>query len=69
MPIHLAEENKEYIIQKISGTDKVKAHLNNLGFIIGEPIRLISKVNDSVILKIKGVSLAISEELARRIMV
>ena len=69
MPIYLAELNTDYIIRQITGTDKVKAHLNNLGFIIGEPVRLITKVNDSVILKIRGVSLAISEELAKRILV
>ena len=47
----------------------MKKHLENLGFIVGESVMLISKVDDNVIVKIKGVSLAISQELAKRIIV
>ena len=44
-------------------------HLKNLGFIEGEPVMVINKVDDNVIIKIKGVSLAITNELAKRILV
>ena len=69
MPIYLADANVPVVIQRITGTDKVKNHLQNLGFIPGEQITLISKVDDNVIVKIKGVSLGISHELAKRILV
>ena len=69
MPIYLADSHENLIIKRITGTDKVKAHLENLGFIVGEPVMVINKVNDNVIVKIKGVSLAISRELAKRILV
>ena len=69
MPIYLADPNKDYVIRNITGTDKVRAHLNNLGFIIGETIMLVTRVDENVIVKVKGVSLAISNTLAKRILV
>lgn len=69
MPVCLASPMVSMTIQRISGSDKVKTHLESLGFIPGEEVMLINRVNDNVILKIKGVSLAISEELAKRILV
>ena len=69
MPIYLADPHVDYVIRQITGTDKIKNHLSNLGFIVGETIMLVNKVDSNVIVKIKGVSLAISEELAKRILV
>ena len=69
MPIYLADEHQNLTIKRIAGEDKIKNHLENLGFIQGENIMLVSKTNDNVIVKIKGVSLAISRELAKRILV
>lgn len=69
MPICFANYNENLVIQRISGSDRIKKHLENLGVIPGEEIRLINKVNKNSIIKIKGISLAISEELARRILV
>ena len=69
MPIYLAEYHQSKTIVRISGNDKVKQHLNNLGFVVGEEVMLINQLDENVIVKIKGVSLAISKELARRILV
>lgn len=69
MPIYLAEERQNLTIKMITGEDKIKNHLENLGFIQGETIMLVSKTSDNVIVKIKGVSLAISKELAGRILI
>ena len=69
MPIYLAETGKDLEIIRITGTDKIKKHLENLGFIVGEKVQVVSKVNENLIVKIKGVSMALSVELARRILV
>ena len=69
MPIYLAETLTKLIIVQITGDDKIKKHLNNLGIIAGEEVMVVNKVNDNIIIKIKGVSLAISKELAKRILV
>ena len=69
MPIYLAAENQSLIIKNIMGSDKMKAHLQTLGFIVGETVMVVNKVDNNVIVKIKGVSIAISMELAKRILV
>lgn len=69
MPISLANPCENLTIKKISGNEKMHMHLHNLGFIEGEPIMIVSKINENVIVKIKGVSLAITYELANKIYV
>lgn len=69
MPISLANPCENLTIKRLGGSDKMKLHLRNLGFIEGEPIMIVSKINQNVIVKIKGVSLAITYELANKIFV
>ena len=69
MPIYLADINAEVVIRKITGSDKIKKHLQTLGFIEGEKAQVINKVDENVIIRVKGVTLAISFELARRILI
>lgn len=69
MPIYLAECNTPLTIIKITGTDKIKKHLNNLGITTGETVEVVNVVNENIILKVKGVTMALSNELAKRILV
>ena len=69
MPIYLAETDKDVVIQRISGNDQIKKHLENMGLVVGESIRVVNKVNENLIVKVKGISIAVSHELAKRIMV
>ena len=56
-------------ISRVGGVDRIKRHLNNLGFIEGDPLMVINKIDENVIVKLKGVSLAITNELAKKIFV
>ena len=69
MPISMANPGEELTVKRIGGSDKIKAHLRNLGFIEGEPITIINKIGENLIVKVKGVSLAITYDLARKIYV
>ena len=69
MPLHFAEFNVPVTIQRIAGSDKVKMHLNNLGFVVGESVTVVNKVNENLIVKVKGVTFGLSHELANRIYV
>ena len=69
MPLYLADWEVPLIIREIKGTDKIKRHLNNLGFTVGETIEIMNSVNNNLIVRIKGVKMALSEELAKRIFV
>lgn len=69
MPLYMAEYGQDLLIARITGTDKLKKHLENMGFVVGEKVRIINKVDENVIVKVKGVSVALSHELAKRIYV
>ena len=69
MPIYLAEPNLELEIKRITGLDKIKKQLSNLGFTVGETVELINVVNENVIVRVRGVKMALSTELAKRILV
>lgn len=69
MPLFLAECDQDFNITRITGSDKIKKHLNNIGFIVGQPVTVVTRVDDNLIVKIKGISIALSHDLAKRIYV
>ncbi len=69
MPLVFSEVGKENIILKIGGTEEVKRHLENLGFVPGSSVTVINSLNGNVIVKVKESRIAINEDLARRIMI
>ena len=69
MPIYLANIYEEMIILKITGNDEVRLHLKNLGFNVGEKVMVLQKVNDNIIVKVKGITIGIGRDLAKRILV
>jgi ferrous iron transport protein A len=69
MPLIFAEPGEEQIIKKIGGSPEVKKHLEDLGFNIGSEVSVISILGGNLIVRVKESRIAVSEELARRIMV
>lgn len=69
MPLALADIGEENIIKKIGGSPEVKKHLENLGFVVGGTVSIINSLGGNVIVKVKESRVAISEEMARKIMV
>ena len=69
IPLALADVGEENTIKKIGGSPEVKKHLENLGFVVGGNVMIVSSLNGNVIVNVKEARVAISEEMARRIMV
>lgn len=69
MPLSLAARGEENTILRIGGTPEVKQHLADLGFVPGGTVTIISALAGNVIVNVKETRVAISEELARKIMV
>ena len=69
MPLPLANIGEEYLIRKVGGSPEAKKHLEDLGFVAGGTATLITVLNGTVIVKVKEARVAISEEMARKIMV
>ncbi len=69
MPLTLADTEKTYIIKKIGGSPDVKKHLENLGFIVGGVLSVINTINGNLIVNVKETRVAISREMAMKIIV
>ena len=69
MPLIYAEKDSPQIIKKIGGSPEVKKHLEDLGFVVGRETSVISSLGENLIVKVKESRVAVSEELAKRIMV
>ena len=69
MPLALADLGEENTIKKIGGSPDVKKHLESLGFVVGGSVTVITSLGGNIIVNIKESRVAISEEMARRIMI
>lgn len=69
LPLSLAERGCPLIIRRIGGSPEVKKHLENLGFNVGGEVCVINALGGNLIVKAKESRVAVSCELARKIMV
>ena len=69
MPLTLADAGEENIIKKIGGKPEVKKHLENLGFVVGGSVKIINRLGGNVIVNVKETRVAISSEMAQKIMI
>ena len=69
MPLIYAEMGQPQIIRKIGGNPEVKKHLENLGFVAGGTVKVITALDGNVIVKVKEARVAINDEMARKIMI
>ncbi len=68
-PLMLAGIGEENTIKKIGGSPEIKKHLEDLGFVVGGSVTVVNALGGNVIVNVKESRVAISEEMARRIMV
>lgn len=69
MPLTFAGAGEEYVIKRIGGRPEVRKHLENLGFVVGTGVSVINTIGGNVIVKVKEARVAISQEMAQKIMI
>ena len=69
MPLVFANDGEINVIRKIGGTDEIRRHLNNLGFVVGGTVQIISRMGGNVIVNVKEARIAIDEAMARKILI
>ena len=69
MPLVLANPGEENLIRKVGVSPEVKKHLEDLGFVAGGTATVVAALGGNIIVKIKESRIAISEEMARKIMI
>lgn len=69
MPLTLANTGEENIIRKVGGSPETRKFLENLGFVPGGTVTIINEINGNVIVSVKDSRVAVSKEMASKIMV
>ena len=69
MPLTLATAGEENIIKKVGGNPETRKFLENLGFVAGGAVTVISEISGNVIVNVKESRVAVSKEMASKIMV
>lgn len=69
MPLILADVGEENMIMRIGGTPEVKKHLEDLGFVVGGNVTVVTSMGGNIIVNVKDSRIAISREMAQKIMI
>ena len=69
MPLSMVRAGESGLIQRVGGKEETKRFLENLGFVPGSNVTLISENQGNVIVHVKEARIAISKEMANKIMV
>ena len=69
MPLTMASPGEESIIRKVGGNPETRKFLESLGFVAGGTVTVISEISGNVIVNVKDSRVAVSKEMAQKIMV
>ncbi|MDO4378474.1 MAG: FeoA family protein [Erysipelotrichia bacterium] len=67
VPLIYSNVGEENVIKKVSGSQELRKHLEDMGFVPGTVVSLISMFDGNVIVSVKNVRIAISKEMAQKI--
>lgn len=69
MPLTMANIGERVSVKRVTGNDEIRQHLAELGFIMGEPVTIVSKNGGNLIINVKDSRIAIDKTMANRIMI
>ena len=69
MPLTMVSAGEENIIKKVGGKEETRRFLENLGFVTGGKVTVISEISGNVIVNVKDSRIAIGKDMANKIMV
>ena len=68
-PLAFAEIGEENIIKKVGGSPDMKKHLEDLGFVVGGSVTIVSTIAGNLIVSVKDTRVAINQDMAGKIMI
>ncbi|MBQ8898737.1 MAG: ferrous iron transport protein A [Clostridia bacterium] len=69
LPLTLATPGEDNLIKKVGGKAEMKKHLEDMGFVVGGTVSVVSEIGGNVIVNVKNSRVALSREMAQKIMV
>ena len=69
MPLSMVKAGERNVIKKVGGKSETKKFLENLGFVVGGLVTVVSEINGSLIVNVKDSRVAIGKDMANKIFV
>ena len=69
MPLTMATMGEDNKIVKVGGNEETRRFLENLGFIAGTEITVVSSIGGNLIVNVKDSRIAVNEDMARHIVI
>ncbi len=69
MPLSMVRAGEKNIISRVGGKEETRKFLENLGFIVGGEVTVISVAAGNIIVNVKDSRVAIGRDMANKIMV
>ena len=69
MPLTMAKTGEVNVIKRVGGREETRRFLENLGFVAGGNVMVVSEIGGSMIVNVKESRVAINEDMANKIMV
>ena len=69
MPLSMVKEGEPNVIKKVGGKEETRRFLENLGFVAGGTVTVVSEVNGNMIVNVKESRVAIGKDMANKIRV
>ena len=69
MPLSMVKEGEINTICKVGGKEETRKFLENLGFVSGGEVKVVSQIDGNIIVNVKGSRVAIGRDMANKVMV
>lgn len=69
MPLTMVNTGEPNIIKKVGGREETRRFLENLGFVTGGIVTVVSQIGGNMIVNVKDSRVAIGRDMANKIMV
>jgi ferrous iron transport protein A len=69
MPLTLAKTGEKTAVRRVGGGAGLKNRLERLGFTEGSEVQVVSRLGENLIVSVRDSRIALSREMANRIMV
>ena len=69
MPLTMVNPGEENVIKKVGGKEETRRFLENLGFVTGGVVTVISEIGGNMIVNVKDSRVEIGKDMANKIMV
>jgi ferrous iron transport protein A len=69
MPLTMANPGECYTIRKVGGKEETRRFLENLGFVVGGNVTVVSEINGNLIVNVKDSRVAVGKDMAAKILI